>query len=83
MGMFDSIYMKVKCPKCGYEATTECQTKDAECLLSVYEEGDEIAGLHENSSYVNCIVSCDACQNFYDLKIFIDNKKVTSKYEII
>lgn len=40
MGMFDTIYLEVKCPKCGEESMMECQTKDLDCQLNEYFKGD-------------------------------------------
>lgn len=40
MGMFDTIYIEVKCPKCGEESIMECQTKDLECEMNEYFRGD-------------------------------------------
>lgn len=40
MGMFDSFMLKVKCPYCGDEDVREFQTKDFDCVLSRWSEGD-------------------------------------------
>jgi hypothetical protein len=41
MGMFDSFYLRAKCPYCGKEDIIEFQTKQFECNLDVWNEGDE------------------------------------------
>ena len=40
MGMFDSFYLKVKCPHCGNVDVIEFQTKDFDCNLNTWREGD-------------------------------------------
>ena len=40
MGMFDSFFVWIKCPKCGIEGYTVFQTKDFECELKKWIEGD-------------------------------------------
>lgn len=40
MGMYDTIYIKVKCPKCKGLSLTACQTKDLDCELNEYFVGD-------------------------------------------
>lgn len=48
MGMFDSFYLKnIKCPYCG-EITDEMdfQTKQFECMMDEWREGDEFTGMN-------------------------------------
>lgn len=42
MGMFDSIYMPAKCPRCGDESEKEFQTKDLSCCMDTYRVGQSI-----------------------------------------
>lgn len=42
MGMFDSIYLPLKCPNCGDEGEKELQTKDLRCFMDGYRVGDSI-----------------------------------------
>jgi len=39
MGLFDSIYLKVKCPYCEEVSKMEFQTKDGECFMNTYKKG--------------------------------------------
>ena len=39
MGMFDSIFLKMKCPYCGETHLMEFQTKDLSNSLSVFKKG--------------------------------------------
>jgi len=41
MGMFDSFNLKVVCPHCEEESIMDFQTKEFDCLLRVWDEGDE------------------------------------------
>lgn len=60
MGMFDSIYMKVKCPFCGIEKVRECQTKDLDNNLERWNVGDNTG--HPEEDKLDCIVGCeDGC----------------------
>lgn len=56
MGMFDSIYLNIKCPNCGQEAEIECQTKDLKCNLEVWRKGDFVGTLKYNN--LDCIATC-------------------------
>lgn len=38
--MFDSIYLKIKCPYCNEVSKMECQTKEGRCCLDHYKVGD-------------------------------------------
>lgn len=58
--MFDSIYLKVKCPVCGEEKERECQTKDLDCDLYRWAKYDNTG--HPEFQSVECIVGCDSHQ---------------------
>ena len=45
MGVFDSIFINIKCPYCGKTSRIECQTKDTNdflCLM-IWNKGDYIS----------------------------------------
>lgn len=44
MGMFDSIYMKTKCPSCNKTTMMELQTKKGPNVLNIYKKGDKFPG---------------------------------------
>ncbi len=96
MGMFDSIVMKVECPYCEQESVMESQTKELECALNTYREGEFISNQFK---YLVCITSCHSkpcmaweikkCgyrsgfgRSFYT-KIFIENDKISGKYDVV
>jgi hypothetical protein len=97
MGMFDSIYLEVKCPKCGETSEMECQTKDLDCNLDVYRVGDDIGT--DKYNYLDCNASCKStsCMEYEEreikyrlgfgyifyIKIKILDGVVTNEYKII
>ncbi len=56
MGMFDSAMLKSKCPNCGKFEEREFQTKDLDCNLDVYKQGDCLERF--NIRYIDAIASC-------------------------
>jgi len=46
MGMFDSFMLKVKCPYCGEEGIIEFQTKQFDCAMFVWNEGEQFTGMN-------------------------------------
>jgi hypothetical protein len=96
MGMFDSIYINVKCPFCGNESKMECQTKELECDLSVFEKGDFI-GNSNIQKLEDCITDCHSkeCVDFtnkedgyvsgfgrvFRLDLLLNNGVITGEYE--
>jgi hypothetical protein len=67
MGMFDSIFIKVKCPYCGEEKLRECQTKELDCELKRWDKGDNTD--HPEESSVIAFVTCGSfiCRTPYRL----------------
>jgi hypothetical protein len=91
MGMFDSIYLNVKCPYCEEESEIEAQTKDLECNLEVWKVGDFIGTKKYKSLF--CITECRSNKclrpvrignigNFFNLDVFLKKGILTSKYKI-
>ena len=80
MGMFDTIFMKAKCPCCGVYNKTGFQTKDLANLLKTYHIGDMISSQFR---YVQGLGKCEKCQDFFYIRIFVDDEgKITGKYEV-
>lgn len=42
MGCFDTISIECQCPKCGKIADFDFITKDLDCMLQFYDEGDKV-----------------------------------------
>lgn len=94
MGMYDTMYLNVKCPYCGRVSEMDVQTKDLECDLNDYRVGDYVSDKYNyvdgvtNCPYNDCkanILSkkiCNLPQYFY-IKIFLENGKLTDRYELI
>ncbi len=64
MGMFDSVYLPVKCPNCGDEGEKEFQTKDLRCYMDTYRVGDSIGTTQFRwlGGYIGC--RSDACHKW-------------------
>jgi len=86
MGMFDSIMLNTECPYCGKETIRECQTKNLDCILKIYNEGDIVK---TDEKWLFAITDCDNCKErkdvsgYFDLKIRVKNNKITGKYKIL
>lgn len=96
MGMFDSVYLNIKCPHCNNESEIECQTKDLDCNLEVWRKGDFV-GTHKYND-LDCLASCQSVEcmewerqsagyssgfgRMFYLRVFLNNGIVTGEYEI-
>lgn len=60
MGMFDTILIRGKCPNCGEVKERGYQTKDLECMLDTYTEGDSVKNVIDNKDnrFIEAIASC-------------------------
>ncbi len=58
MGMYDEIELNVSCPMCGNAIINTFQTKDFDCLMDVYQPGDE-APVNIYSKFVRAYTTCD------------------------
>lgn len=81
MGMYDSIYLTLKCPICESEGEFECQTKDLDCELNVFRKGDDVGT--DKHNYVDCISECGSTGRFFYLRAGIEKGIITGNYEII
>lgn len=96
MGMFDSVYINVKCPFCGEESEKECQTKDTDCSLDVWRKGEYIGTKKYND--LDCLAGCESetCKAWVVkefgywggfgrpiyLRVFLKDGVVTGEYQI-
>ncbi len=91
MGMFDSIMLNTKCPYCNKETIRECQTKDLECNLSVYNIGDKVKTTEKwlwsiaECKSENCLVpkTYGSIGKFFNLEIRVKKGKITDKYKMV
>lgn len=91
MGMFDSIYLNIKCPLCKETSGMKAQTKDLDCYLKEYKLGDFV-GTTEYKS-LECITKCrsEKCLKnsngtfgtFFNLYVFLEDGIINGKYKII
>lgn len=63
MGMFDSFYLKAKCPYCGNEEVIEFQTKEFANMLDVWEEGDDFTGMNITDGVIEGVYGCCRVKN--------------------
>jgi len=78
MGMFDSIYLKIKCPHCGIEQECECQTKDLDCELNVYRIGNYVGEFDD----LWTLSDCSKCHKFFHVLVKFTDGIVNGEYEI-
>lgn len=85
MGMFDTIYLTIKCPNCGITHEVDVQTKQLEQQLNEYRKGDKIKDNKIETLY--CIGECQSKWHsgdpFFDIKLKVKNGIITGEYEII
>lgn len=98
MGMFDSFYLKTKCPRCGIEKVREIQTKRFDCLLDKWKQGDEF--YTRKIDFADAVIKClevwcesDKCRinepnfnrhtTFYCDVVIKDKKVIEAKNERI
>ena len=60
MGMYDSIFIKIKCPYCGKISEIECQTKELSCGLKRWYKGDNVRT--SNFRYLYCLADCHSSE---------------------
>lgn len=97
MGMFDHVYINIKCPYCGKESEIECQTKMLDCELETWRKGDFVGTT--KYEHLECAADChsDECVSWqnnkigytsgfgriFDVLVKLKNGVVTGEYEII
>lgn len=95
MGMYDSIYLKAKCPYCGEVSEIEFQTKDTSCTLHIWRVGDFVDG---QLKQLNTIADCRSkkCRqaednkvgyvsgfgSMFDAIVFLKRGVITGKFKI-
>lgn len=97
MGMFDSIYLDIKYPHCHQESIMECQTKELNCILENYSEGDNIGT--DQFNYLDCVADCLSKEcvkredkqmgyhsgfgKIFDVRIHLNNGTITGDYTVL
>ena len=71
MGMFDTIYGKVRCPRCGKLLEFEHQTKHYDCLLNNWSFGDYISKGNDRGSYLLKDIKCNRCDYNFDVYMIL------------
>jgi hypothetical protein len=73
MGMFDTIFMRVKCPRCHRNRPWELQTKDLGQNLGIYNQ-DSIVELYSPFISIEAVGNCPICQKYVEMVIPIIDK---------
>jgi len=81
MGLYDSFYMKLKCPCCGKDGFREWQTKELWCEMLHINIGDnvkdiedtEYGGFHIYDGEVPVYNFCQECECWVDALAIIKN----------
>lgn len=97
MGMFDSAWIDIKCPYCGQTSKIECQTKELDCTLERWEQGDFVGD--KSVSHLECVADChsDQCMawqtkadgyrsgfgRMFEVIVILDEGVITGEYDII
>ena len=55
MGLFDRVYLNVKCPYCGEKSEMEFQTKDFKEHMDSFRKGDYVS---KKFNYLNAVATC-------------------------
>lgn len=75
MGMFDTFELNdITCPKCNKEIN-EVQTKNLECLLQYYIQGDFILDTNISKMTIKEQLYCNNCNEFIEQDVYIHIKK--------
>ncbi len=83
MGMFDTIRLKVRCPKCG-TVDKDVQTKALpEPILRTLSVGDSLQEeqVWIKEGWILGLGFCENCHTGYDIKIFVRNGRILGKWE--
>ena len=76
MGMFDSIIIDIKCPYCGDESEKKAQTKDLDCNLEIWRNGDFVTDKYNS---LDCITGCK-CGKYFMVDVELKEGKVSGSY---
>lgn len=58
MGMYDLINLDISCPICGNAIINTFQTKDFDCMMDIYQPGDEVP-VDTHTRVVRAYTTCD------------------------
>ena len=81
MGLFDTLWLEIKCPKCKTTETRKVQTKDFECCLNDFKVGDVVDSTISEKK-IDGATDCNNCDIWIDVICNIKNTKLTDEYKI-
>ncbi len=82
MGMFDTILLRVTCPKCR-TVDKDVQTKALDSILQTFHVGDALPQerLWIKEGWILGMGVCENCHSGYDVRVFIRNGRILNKWE--
>ncbi len=79
MGMFDSVIINIKCPACGDQSEKDAQTKELDCVLEEWRQGDFVTDKYNE---LDCLADCDKCGEYFYVNVKLDKGVVSGEYII-
>ena len=84
MGLFDTILIKTKCPKCGAEGEN-LQTKALDPILRTFKRGDalpeDFAIFGIKDGWIEGHTYCKRCSSARSYKVMLKDNKFTGQVE--
>jgi hypothetical protein len=86
MGLFDTILIKTKCPKCGFE-DEDLQTKALDPGLRTFKPGDALPkdfslfGIKEG--WIEGHTYCKSCNTGNSYKVIVKDNRITDQVELL
>ena len=81
MGLFDTLWLEIKCPKCKTIETRKVQTKDFECCLDAFKVGDVVDSTITDKK-IDGVTDCTVCDVWIDVICNMKDSKLTNEYKI-
>ena len=86
MGLFDTILIKTKCPKCGAE-DEDLQTKALDPVFRTFKPGDALPedfslfGIREG--WIEGHTYCNSCNTGRSYKVTVKDNRITGQVELL
>ena len=86
MGLFDTILIKTRCPKCGAE-DKDLQTKALDPMLTTFKPGDALPeesrlfGIKDG--WIEGHTYCESCSTGNSYRVIIKGNKITGQVELM
>jgi hypothetical protein len=86
LGLFDTILIKTKCPKCGTE-DEDLQTKTLDPIMRTFKAGDPLPkdftlfGIKEG--WIEGHTYCKSCSTGHSYKVIVKDNKITGQVVLL